>query len=82
MFKKCLLCEPNRQILFFVKKIMHNFKIGFKFVKTFFIVTYILAQFNGETSKVILVKKINRFLRSMTQGLINRDFIKKIIIII
>ena len=28
--------EAKRQILFFVNKIMHNFKIGFKFVKNFF----------------------------------------------
>ena len=62
---------------FLVSKIMHNFKIGFKFDKYFVIPTYILAVFKGETSKVILFSKIYRFLRSMTQNSIRTDLIKK-----
>ena len=61
---------------------MYNFKIGFKFVKGFLIQTYILAVFNGGTSKVILFFKINRFLRLTTQGWKHTDLIKKWIIII
>ena len=32
----CGFCESKGQLLFFVKKIMHNFKIGFNFAKYFF----------------------------------------------
>ena len=35
IFYNCI-CEAKRQILFFVDKTMHNFKIGFDFVKRFF----------------------------------------------
>ena len=41
-----------------------------------FLKTYILAVVYDQTSKVILFKKINRFLRSATQGSIDRDLIK------
>ena len=71
------ISESNRQILFVVNKIMHIFKIRFKYVKTFLIQTYKLAVFKGERSKVILFSKINLFLRSATQGSIRRDLIKK-----
>ena len=47
---------------------MYNFKLGLKFLSTFLNQTYILALFNGERSNVILFSKINRFLRSTTQG--------------
>ena len=46
-------------------------------MKTFLIQTYILAVFKGETFKVILFSKINRFIRSTTQGSIRTDLIKK-----
>ena len=49
------ISESNSQILFAVNKIMHNFKIGYKFVNDFFLVqTHILAVFNSERSKLIL----------------------------
>ena len=67
---------------FFGNKIMHNFKIRFKFFKDFLIQTYILALFKGETLKVILFSKINIFLRSMTQGSIRTDLIQNLIIIL
>ena len=38
---------------------------------TFVIQTYILVVFNENASNVILILKINRFLRSMTQGSIH-----------
>ena len=56
---------------------MHNFKVVTDFLNK----TYILAVFKGERSKVILFSKINRVLRSMTQGSIRLDLIKKCIII-
>ena len=65
------ISESNNQILFFVNKIMHNFKIGFKCVKDFLIQTYILAVFKGETSKVILFSYVQR-----------HRFDKKLVIII
>ena len=71
------ICEAKRQILFFVNKAMHNFNIRYNFVKNFLSHTFILAVFNHKTSTVILSKKINRLLRSTTQGSIHRELIKK-----
>ena len=51
-------------------------------LNTFTNQAYILAVFNENASKVILFWKINRFLRSTTQGSIHRDLIKKWIVII
>ena len=62
-----------QQTIFSCFEIMHDFKIGLIFVKDFLIQTYILAVFKGETLKVILFSKLNRFLRSMTQGSIRTD---------
>ena len=56
---------------------MYNFKIGLSLVNAFLNQTYMLAVVNGERSKVILFSKINRFLRSKTQGSISIDLIKK-----
>ena len=47
---------------YFFYKIMHNYKIRFKFVKDFFIQINILAVFKGQMLKVILFSKINLFL--------------------
>ena len=56
---------------------MHNFKIGFNFVKHYLNQTYILALGNDETSKLILFSKINRFLRSTTQRVETQKLDKK-----
>ena len=45
---------------------MHNFKIGYKFEKEFFLnQIYILAVFKCERPKVILFSKINWFVVNM-----------------
>ena len=56
---------------------MRKIKIWFDFVKHFKNQIYILAVIIDKASKVILFWKINRFLRSTTQGLKHRDLIKK-----
>ena len=59
---------------FFVFKTMHNFKIGYNFVKHFFNQTYIVVVFNEKASKAILFGKINRLLRSNDTGLDTQRF--------
>ena len=54
LFNVKLLHLWIKMTIFFVNKIMHNFQIGFHFVKIFVNQTYILAVFNDETSKGIL----------------------------
>ena len=51
-------------------------------LNTFLNQTYILAAFNDEMSKKILFSKINKVLRSTTQGSIHRDLMKKYTFII
>ena len=60
LFYKMFVCisESNSQILFFVNKIMHLL-MNLNLLKTFSIQTYMLAVFNGETSKGILFSKLN-----------------------
>ena len=71
------ICEAIRQILFFLIKQCITLKSDIILLNTFPNQTYILAVFNEKASKVILFWKINRFLRSTTQGSIHRDLIKK-----
>ena len=51
---RLLVVNHKDNYFFLIKKIIHNFKIGFKFVKHFLNQTYILAVFNEALSKVIL----------------------------
>ena len=49
-------CESKRKLLFFVNKIMHNFKIGFNFENIFLTLTNILAVFNNDMTKMLKFK--------------------------
>ena len=69
------LCS-YKQILFFAYKKSINLKSDIILFNTFLNQTYFLAVFNDKASKRILFKK-NRFLRSRTQGSIQRELIKK-----
>ena len=65
-------------IIIFVHKIMHNFQIGYNFFKQFFKSNLYSGRILCKSVKSdIILKKINRVLRSATQGWIHRDLIKK-----
>ena len=55
---------------------MHNFQIGFDFVKHFLPQTYILAVFNEKGSKVILFKKNKSIFTFNDTGLDTQRFDK------
>ena len=61
---------------------MYNFKSDLNLLNTFLNQSFIWAVFKGNSSKVILFSKINKFLRSTTQGSIRTDLKKMLIIII
>ena len=62
------MVELKRQLLFFVYKIVHNFKFGFNLVRHFFNLNYILAVFKDNMTIKWLCKEKYRLLHSTTQG--------------